>query len=114
MGLALVKKLAETAWNMWEHQNKINNNNETATLSLEVNQQIEAEYTLGFRYLDPAAQQLGRKDKTQLMKQPLGFQKRWLRSIRAHQAHCKKLDDKNQVPQWVTETIGLVAWIHLG
>ena len=46
---ALVKKLAETAWQMWDHRNAVNTKNETATASLELNNRIRAEFSQGFR-----------------------------------------------------------------
>ena len=39
---ALVKKLAEVVWQMWDHRNTVNNEKETATLSIEVNRKIRA------------------------------------------------------------------------
>jgi hypothetical protein len=111
---ALVKKLAETAWNMWEHRNQINNQRDTATISLEINQQIEEEFELGFQGLDPAARRLSNKHKPRLMRQQLGYHKHWLQSIRVSREYQRKLIARNQVPCWVTETIGLVEWIRLG
>ena len=53
---ALVKKLAEVVWQMWDHRNTVNNEKETATLSIEVNRKIRAEYVQGFRNLSNVAQ----------------------------------------------------------
>jgi hypothetical protein len=51
-----VKKLADGVWQMWDHRNTVNDEKETATLSIEVNRRIREEYAQGFRNLSNAAQ----------------------------------------------------------
>ena len=60
---ALIKKLAETSWQMWDHRNAVNTNNETAMASLEINNRIRTEFTLGFRTLDQEARRLARSKR---------------------------------------------------
>jgi hypothetical protein len=44
---------------MWDHRNSVNNENETATMSIEVNKKITEEYEQGIRNLSRAARKNG-------------------------------------------------------
>jgi len=43
---ALVKKLADTSWNMWQYRNDINSQSDTSLESIKINNKITAEYQL--------------------------------------------------------------------
>ena len=111
---SVVKKLLDLAFQMWQHRNDVNNKKETSTISLDVNRQIELEYQLGFRDLDPAARQLGRKPKPRVLQAALSYRKNWLRSIKAARKFQQSQADKRRVPTWVANTIGLYEWIRRG
>lgn len=111
---ALVQKLAETAWHMWDHRNSVNNDKETATLSLEVNRQIEEEYRQGFWNLDRSARQLGRQAKSALFKKGLGYRQSWLRAIQAARAYAAQRQAARLPPREILDTVGYVEWLRQG
>ena len=53
-----MKKLAEMTWQTWDHCNTVDNENEAATSSKEVDKRIREEYDQGFRNLSDAAHKL--------------------------------------------------------
>ena len=111
---ALVQKLADTAWHMWDHRNSVNNDKETATLSLEVNRRIEEEYRQGFWNLDKAARQLGRQAKTALLVKGLGYRQSWLRAIQAARDYAAQQQAARRAPREILEGIGQAEWLRRG
>ena len=84
MDSSIGKKLAEVVWQMWDHRNTVNDEKETATLSIVVNRRIREEYVHGFRNLCNAAQNLAREPVEELMNKGLHYRKKWLRAMTAH------------------------------
>ena len=111
---ALVQKLAETAWHMWDHRNSVNNEKETATLSLEVNRKIEEEHRLGFWNLDASARRLGAQSKQALLAKGLGYRQSWLRSIRAAREYTAQRLAARLPSREILDTIGYVEWTRRG
>jgi hypothetical protein len=111
---ALVQKLAETTWHMWDHRNSVNNEKETATMSIEVNEKIEQEYDRGFRNLCSAARKIAKQSKEQLKKQGLNYRLQWLRTITAHREYHERQISKNRIPKEIMEGKGIVWWIRNG
>lgn len=58
-------KLVETAWHMWDYRKSVNNANETANSSIEVNKRIRNEDERGFENLTGAARKLARQSRAQ-------------------------------------------------
>jgi hypothetical protein len=109
-----VKKLAETTWQMWDHRNTVNNEKETATLSIEVNRRIREEYAQGFRSLSNAAQKLVQQPVEMLTLKGLNYRRQWLRSISAHREYQERLREKNEAPEEIRNGKGVVWWIRNG
>jgi hypothetical protein len=111
---ALVKKLAEITWQMWDHRNTVNNEKETATLSIEVNRRIREEYAQGFRSLSNAAQKLAQQSVEMLTLKGLNYRRQWLRSISAHREYQERLRERNEAPEEIRNGKGKVWWIRNG
>jgi hypothetical protein len=111
---ALVQKLAETAWHMWDHRNSVNNDKETATRSLEVNRSIKEEYAKGFGNLDRSARQLARQAMSALLVKGLGYRESWLRAIQAAKNYAAQRQAARRPSREILEGIGYVEWIRRG
>ena len=110
---ALVKKLAETAWQMWDHRNSVNTKNETATASLELNNRIREEFSQGFRNLDREARLLARrKSMRNLLQSSLEYRRAWMIRITAARSYQERLREERRPPREVLETLGYVEWIR--
>jgi hypothetical protein len=107
---ALVKKLADTAWNMWQHRNEVNNNSETSLESIEINDRIRAEYQQGFYHLPKHTKKQTRRSLDDILKAPLGTRKNWLHNISTGRRFVATLAARNLPPPGVS----LVEWIRLG
>jgi hypothetical protein len=111
---ALVKKLAEVTWQMWDHRNSVNNDKETATMSIEINWKIQEEYRTGFGNLSRAARKLAQQPQEQLKQKGLNYRQQWLRTITANQEFQERQRLKNQAPKEILEEQGLMWWIRNG
>jgi hypothetical protein len=111
---ALVKNLSEVVWQMWDHRNTVNNEKETATLSIEVNRKIRAEYDQGFRNLSNAAQNLARQPAEELMNKGLQYRQNWLRTMTAHRQYQETLRARSEPPEEILKGPGMVWWIRKG
>jgi hypothetical protein len=111
---ALVKKLAEVTWQMWDHRNSVNNEVATATMSIEINKKIREEYNQGFGNLSSAAINLARQTEEQLLKKGLNYRQQWLRSITASREFQKRQRRMNQAPREILDGQGYVWWIRNG
>ena len=110
----MVKKLAEVTWQMWDHRNSVNNENETATMSIEVNKKIEEEYNQGFGNLSSAAKKLVQQPKELLMTKGLNYRQQWLRTITANREFIESQKSKNQAPKEILDGQGYVWWVRNG
>jgi hypothetical protein len=105
---ALVKKLADVVWQMWD------NEKETATLSIEVNRKIRAEYDQGIINLSNAAQNLARQPAEELMNKGLHYRQYWLRTMTAHRQYQETLRARNEPPVEILKGKGMLWWISKG
>jgi len=109
----LVWKLAETAWNMWDHRNSVNNDRDTAMVSQELDAQIREEYAKGFQGFDNKALQLRSRLKT-LLETQVAYKKTWLLNIRTVRESIATRRARRQPPRDVLEGEGYVAWMRKG
>ena len=107
---ALVKKLAETAWHMWDHRNSVNNEAATSTASIEINNLITAQYEEGFFHLPEATKRQTRKPLQELLQAPLRTRKNWLHNIRTAREYVVCQMARNLPPPGV----GIIFWMRLG
>jgi len=106
---ALVRELADTAWNMWQHRNDVNKNSETSLESIEINDRIRAEYQQRFYHLPQHSKKQARRSLDDKLKAPLG-RKNWLHNISAGRRFVATLAARNLPPPGIS----LVEWIRLG
>ena len=111
---SLVKKLAETSWQMWDHRNTVNNANDTNMESKEIDGKIATEFRRGFHGIQAETGRLTKTKQGVLVRQSLGYRKNWLHRIRAAREYVKVREARNQPPWEVRETIGLVEWTKMG
>ena len=111
---ALVKKMAEVTWQMWDHRNTVNNEKETATMSLEVNNQIREEYRKGFRNLSSAACKLAQQSKEMLMNKGLSYRQQWLRTITANREFQARHQNRREISKEILDSKGHVWWVRNG
>jgi len=107
---AMVKKMMDTAWDMWDHRNSVEHDVLTSTESTEVNARIAQEYNQGFCNLDRKAKKLTKASKEQMEKKPLGYRKAWLLSIGAARKRAKDREEEGRPPQGILDSIGWVAY----
>ena len=110
---SLVKKLAETSWQMWDHRNTVNNANDTNTESKLMDEKIDNEFRRGFHRIQAETEGWQRQNRGVLVRPSVGYRKDWLHRIRAARV-CGPKDTRNQPPREVCETIRLVEWTKLG
>jgi len=106
---ALVRKLAETVWNMWDHRNSVNNETATSLESIEVNQRIIEEYNRGFFHL-PSDTRRQIKTRQEILAASLGTRKNWLHNIATGRRFAEEQRRRNVPPPEVS----LVDWIRAG
>lgn len=110
----LVRKLAETAWAMWDHRNSVNTANETDMLSREVNVRIRNEYQRGWAGFDRSSLKL-RMFLPTLLQKTLGYRKAWLLHIATVREHIARRQERRLPPLDVIRTgIGYVEWVRRG
>jgi hypothetical protein len=111
---SLVKKLAETSWQMWDHRNTVNNTKGTNMESQETDGKIDREFRRGFHRIREETGRLTKTRQEVLLRQSLGYRKNWLHRIRAAREYAEVRDARNQPPREVRDTIGLVEWTKMG
>jgi len=110
--VALIKKLTEVSWDMWQHRNSIlhntSDNFHTKMLEEEVDRAIAREFRKGNRNVLRRDKQLF-KGKRRLKKQPLLDKQRWLDAVEgARKAWTTK---QNSMPTLEPERAGLATWL---
>jgi hypothetical protein len=106
---ALVKKLAETVWNMWDHRNSVNTNNETSLASIEINNRIIAEYNQGFWHL-PKDTRKQIKQRSEILAAPLSTRRHWLYNISVGRRFAEEQRLRNIPPPGVS----YMDWVRAG
>ena len=90
---ALICKLWDVAWDLWEHRNGILHDSDTDRTAKEVTEQIRAEYAAGARTLGEEDRQLFRTNLTGLLGSPLAVQQAWLASVKLARARASRRVD---------------------
>jgi hypothetical protein len=101
-------------WHMWDHRISVNNANETATLSIEVNERIGEEYEKGFKNLSTAARQPARQPREQLQLTSLGYRQQWVRAITANRKFQEEINIQKRPAKEILEAKGYVWWLRNG
>jgi hypothetical protein len=75
---ALITKLWQVAWDMWEHRNGILHNQQQGQLAQTLRRQIELEYSKGFQQLPSDLRRTTQLTMAQVLSKPLRYQQAWL------------------------------------
>jgi hypothetical protein len=79
---ALIRKLWQVAWDLWEHRNGFVHEREAGLLSEQTNQAIQEEFTKGTRDLDNISRALFREGFRVLANKPLEIRVQWLKRVK--------------------------------
>jgi hypothetical protein len=88
--VALIRKMWQVAWDLWEHRNGYLHDNENNLISIQVNEGIKNEFALGQWELDPQSRQLFSGGVNAVLHKPLDIRQQWLRRIQV--ARCRALE----------------------
>jgi hypothetical protein len=80
---ALIRKLWQIAWDLWEHRNGYLHDRENSIISTEVNQNIVSQFDLGRRQLDRSTRALFNQGCSAILRKPLDIRIAWLRRVQA-------------------------------
>jgi hypothetical protein len=97
---------------MWDLRNSVNNEAETATMSIENNRKIREEYNKGFGNLSSAEINLAKQSEEQLKKKGLNYRQQWLRTITAHREFQERQKSTYQAPREILDGKGYVWWLR--
>jgi hypothetical protein len=84
---ALIRKMWQIAWDLWEHRNGYLHNRENSIISIEVNQNIISQFDLGSQHLDRPTRALFSRGCAAILRKPLDIRIAWLRRVQAARDH---------------------------
>jgi hypothetical protein len=80
---ALIRKLWQVAWDLWEHRNGYLHEKEDNLISKQVNKGIQDQFKLGYCELDRQTQALFSRGLAAILRKPLDIRQQWLRRVKA-------------------------------
>jgi hypothetical protein len=111
---ALIQKLWDIAWDMWDNRNRVLHEQEhSVARDLQI-QQITAEFDMGPSGLAPAAQVHFLRGLPSLLRQQPAYQTAWLIRIQAARARAERRHGRRQEQQRYTfnsERLGMQRWL---
>jgi hypothetical protein len=114
--IALIKKLWDTAWTLWDHRNRVLHDNETSLERQELAEKIQEQFRLGTNTLPRSVRQLFREGSDSILRRPTLNQKAWLHRITsARQRAQERIDqglqsfnaERNFFQRWLTTGRGI-------
>ena len=98
---ALIKKLWEISWTMWDHRNKVlhDNDRHKELGNYELGLMVRKEYDKGGRDLAPRMKYLLAADLQEVLGYSVSKKKRWLRSVQAARELCERLRSQRDPAQ---------------
>jgi hypothetical protein len=79
--VALIRKMWQVAWDLWEHRNGYLHDREESFLSTQTNNGIKHQFELGCRNLDKATQVLFHGGLQTTIQKPLEVRQQWLKRV---------------------------------
>ena len=106
---ALIRKLWEISWNMWDHRNKVlhDKDRHKELGDNELGQMVRAEYDKGGRDLAPRMKYLLAAALEEVLEYSVSRKKRWLRSVQAARELCARLRSQRDPAQPM-----ITGWLH--
>jgi hypothetical protein len=111
---ALIQKLWDTAWDMWQHRNRVLHDTEHSVARDQEIQQITAEFDMGPAGLAPAAKLHFVRGLPSLLQQQPAYQTAWLIRIQAARARAERRGGRRQEQQRDTfnpERLRMQRWL---
>ena len=93
---ALITKLWQVAWDMWEHRNGILTAKDQGQIAQLLRRDIELEYSRGFQQLPSDLRRISRLTIEQVFQKPLLQQKEWLGRIRDGRSFGEAEDQRSR------------------
>jgi hypothetical protein len=76
---ALIQKLWQVAWDLWEHRNGYLHEKEDNLILKQANKGIQDQFKLGYAELDQHTQALFTRGSASILQKPLDIRQQWLR-----------------------------------
>jgi hypothetical protein len=108
---ALIRKMWQVAWDLWEHRNGYLHEAENSLISQQVNRDIDRQYQLGFHTLDRETRTLFRSEVSKVLQKPLEIRQQWLRRVQAartksHNAQGGLCKERKLMANWLGRATG--------
>jgi hypothetical protein len=79
---ALIRKLWQVAWDLWEHRNGFLHESEDNLISNQTNNEIQEQFRAGCHELDRQSQALFARGADSILRKPLEVRQQWLRRVK--------------------------------
>jgi hypothetical protein len=113
--VALITKLWEVAWTMWDHRNIVIHDKTNSVASVECNAAIRVELAAGPIGLHADVQALFRQNRQALFRNTLQYRQGWLRRVQASREFRSRQETAptatGPTPEYIAE-FGWTAWLH--
>jgi hypothetical protein len=104
---ALIRKLWQVAWDLWEHRNGYLHDREDNLLSNQTNDGIKHQFELGYQNLDRATQALFQPGLQIVLGKPLEVRQQWVRRVQLArdaehtQTSSAYVSERRMMAQWL-------------
>jgi hypothetical protein len=102
---ALIRKLWQVAWDLWEHRNGYLHEKDNNLISEQVNKGIQEQFNLGYFELDQQTQALFLKGLAALLRKPLDVRQQWLRRVKVARSRSQTQSgfatERRMMAQWL-------------
>jgi hypothetical protein len=104
---ALIRKMWQIAWDLWEHRNGYLHNKEDNLISQELNKRLEQEFNKGTKLLRKSTRALFSGGLAALQRKPLEIRQQWLRRVTL----ARERDEEAARETFHTERQAMSRWL---
>jgi hypothetical protein len=104
---ALIQKLWQTAWDLWEHRNGYLHDKDDSILIRQLNKEIEYQFELGTAQLKPNTKALFRPGLAAILKKPIDIKSQWVRRVEL----AREVEGVNDHDTYRTERTAMAKWL---
>jgi hypothetical protein len=108
--IAMIQKMWEVAWNMWEHHNGILHNKEQSIILQQLHNNIRVEFEKGMTDLPKEAHALLKQGCAAVLAKPVEVKQQWLARIQLARTQAIKLQTLGQT--FGNERRTMARWLH--
>ena len=109
--LAVIQKMWDVAWDLWDHRNGILHNKEVNIAEQQQDREVEAEFSLGPSTVTREAQRLFRPGLRSLLTMPPAAKQAWI--IRIRNARTRYTESAPTRQAFTAERSGMVRWLQI-